>query len=148
MRRWSKWTLISLLVSASAQAGDIDIGTPFVAGDATKFGGGTETSSRELSRVQLQALSLWLELHRSNWHGMSTEAPNEPSSLQLNLKDKDGKAVSIRVIVGTDGNRYLCLMSSDKWPYRSFGGLVKSRAAARPVSDRELVVLQKILGTT
>jgi hypothetical protein len=140
--------LISIAVSASAQAGDINIETPLVSGDVAKFDIGKETSPRELSRGQLQALSLWLELHRSNWHGMSTEGSSEPRSLQLNLKDKEGKAVSIGVIAGADGRHYLCLISSDKWSYRSFGGLLKSRAAARPVSDRELVVLQKILGTT
>jgi hypothetical protein len=148
MSRLSKWMLITVAVSASAQAGDISVGTPFVSGDVAKFDIGKEANPRELSRGQLQALSLWLELHRSNWHGMSTEGSSEPRSLQLNLKDKEGKAVSIGVIAGADGHHYLCLISSDKWSYRSFGGLVKSRVAARPVSDRELVVLQKILGTT
>jgi hypothetical protein len=148
MRRLSKCALISIAVSASAQAGDINIGTPLVSGDVAKFDIGKETNPRELSRGQLQALSLWLELHRSNWHGTRSEGSSEPRSLQLNLKDREGKAVSIGVIAGANGHHYLCLISSDKWSYRSFGGLVKSRAAARPVSDRELVMLQKILGPT
>jgi hypothetical protein len=149
MRQLSAWALTSLIASASAQAGDINIGTVLVSGDVSKFdGGGRATSPRELSQAQLQALSVWLTLNRASWHGMKTETPDEPTAWQLNLRDKDGKAVLISVIMGTGGHHYLCLISSDKWSYRSFGGLVKSRAASRPVSDRELAVLRKILGTT
>ena len=148
MRRLWTWALISIVVSAWAQAGDINIGTPLVSGEVARFDSGQDASRRELSRGQLQALTLWLGLHRSDWRGMSAKASNEPSSLQLNLKDKDGKATSIDVIALTDGSHYLRLISSDKWSYQSFGGLVKSAAAARPLSDKELVMLQKILGKT
>jgi hypothetical protein len=147
MRRLSKWVvLVSIVFGGFAQAGDINIGTPLVSGEVATFESGQKTSHRELSRGQLQALSIWLGGHRSEWHGMATEATNEASALQLNLKDNDGKMASISIVEQADGRHYLRLMSADTWSYRSFGGLVKSRAATRPLSDKEFAILQKILG--
>ncbi len=147
MRRFPPWMLISILVSTAVRAGDINIGTIFVSGDVVNFESGHETSHRELSRSQLQALSLLLGLHRSDWHGITADASKEPGSFQLILKDNDGKDAFISVIGLADGQYHLRFVSSDKWSYRSFGGVVKYRAATRTFSDKEFVVLQKILGT-
>jgi hypothetical protein len=77
---------------------------------------------------------------------MAKKPSDEPVPQQLKLMDSDGKTASIDVIERRDGSRYLRLVSSDKWSYRSFGGLVKSRAATRPFSDREFEALQRLLG--
>lgn len=148
MRRLSKWALISLVVSVSALASDINIGTSWASGDVTTFESGQEKGHKELSRGQLQMLSHWFDRHRSEWHGMTTEASDEPIPLQLKLKDNDGKTASIGVIARTDGSHYLRFVSSGKWSFKSFGGLVKSSAATRSLSDKEFAALQKILGTT
>ena len=77
MRMWSKWALLLIVVSVPAQAGDINIGTTLASGDVTKASAGQELSRKDLARGQLQALTLWMGLHRSGWHGMSTTASNE-----------------------------------------------------------------------
>ena len=148
MRMWSKWSLLLIVVSAPAQAGDINIGTTLASGDVMKAAAGQELSHKDLSRGQLQALTLWFGLHRSGWHGMSTTASNEVSSLQFNLKDTEGKAATIDVVAQADGGYHLRFISADKWSYRSFRGLVKYKAAAQPLSDEELLILKKILGVT
>ncbi len=147
MRRLSKCALLSLVVGVSAQASDINIGTSLVAGDVTTFDGGQENGHKELSRGQLLVLSNWFDRHRSGWHAMTTEAAGEPMPLQLKLKDNGGRIATVGVIARTDGSHYLRFVSSDKWSFRSFGGLVKSWAATRPLSDREFGVLKKTLGT-
>jgi hypothetical protein len=146
MSRLSKWALISMMVSASAQASNINIGASLVSGSVTTFESRQAKSHKDLSRGQLQMLSHWLERHRSEWHGMTAEASDEPIPLQLKLIDNDGKTASIDVVARMDGSYYLRLVSSDKWSYRSFGGLVKSWAATRPLSDREYEALQRLLG--
>jgi hypothetical protein len=78
---------------------------------------------------------------------MTTEASNESIPLQLKLKDNDGKIASIGVIAQTDGSHYLRFVSSGQWSFKSFGGLVKSAGATRPLSDKEFAALQKILST-
>ena len=110
MRMLWKWPLILLVFSSSAQAGDINLGTPLISGSVAQFDGGRETSRRDLSRGQLQALTLWLGLHRSKWRGMNTTASSERSSLQLNLKDNEGKGAAIDVIARPDGGLYLRLI--------------------------------------
>ena len=147
MRRLTKLALLSLVVGVSAQASDINIGTSLVSGDVTTFESGQEKGHKELSRGQLQMLSHWFDRHRSEWHGMTTEASNESIPLQLKLKDNDGKIASIGVIAQTDGSHYLRFVSSGKWSFKSFGGLVKSAGATRPLSDKEFAALQKILST-
>ena len=77
---------------------------------------------------------------------MTAGASDEPVPLQLKLMDNDGKTASIDVIVRVDGSYYLRFVSSDKWSYRSFLGLVKAWAATRPLSDREFEALQRLLG--
>ncbi len=148
MRRLSKCALISLVVGVSAQASDINIGTSLISGDVTAVETGQQKGHKELSQGQLQMLSHWLDRHRSEWHGMTTEASDEPIPLQLKLKDNDGKISSLGVIERTDGSHYLRFVSSGKWSFKSFGGLLKSSGATRPLSDKEFAALQKILGTT
>ncbi len=148
MRRLTKWTLLSLTIAASAHASDINIGTSLVSGDVTIFESGQEKGHNELSRGQLQLLAHWFDRHRSEWREMTTEASDEPIPLQLQLKENDGKIASIRVIERNDGSHYLRFMSSGKWSFKSFGGLVKASAATRPLSDKEFAALQRILGTT
>ncbi len=148
VRWWPTRLLILIIVGASVQAGELNFGSPLVFGEVAKFEGGRETSVRKLSRGQLQALTLWLGLHRSAWRGISTPASNAQRLLRLNLKDAGGKSASLDAIVRAEGGVYLHLMSSDTWSYKSFGGLVKAAAAAQPLSDDEWALLEKILGET
>ncbi len=148
MRTWSKWSLLLIVASTAAQAGDINIGTTLASGNVTQAAAGQESSRKELSRGQLQALTLWMGLHRSGWHGVGAQASNEVSSLQFNLKDNEGKAATIDVLVQADGGCYLRFISADKWSYRTLRGLVKYRAAAQPLSDEDLLILKKILGVS
>lgn len=148
MRRQTKLMLLSLMIGFSAHASDINIGTSLVAGNVTIFESGQEKGHKDLSRGQLQMLAHWFDRHRSEWRAMTTEASDEPIPLQLQLKENDGKISFIGLIARTDGSHYLRFMSSGKWSFKSFGGLVKSSAATRPLSDKEFAVLQRILGTT
>ena len=146
MIRLSKWTLMALVIGVPAWASDINIGAFLVSGDWTFFESGKEKTHKELSRGQLQLLSHWFDRHRTEWHGMTTEAPDEPTSLQLKLKDADGKIASVAVSARADGSHFLRFVSTGKWSFSSFGGLVKSGAATRALSDKEFATLQKILG--
>jgi hypothetical protein len=148
VRKWSKWLLILILASGSAPAGELNFGTPVVFGDVVRFEAGGETRPRELSRGQLQGLTLWLGLHRSAWRGLRRPAPNAKRLLRLNLKDAAGESASMDVIAQAGSGVVLRLIRSDTWSYKSFWGLVKSAAAAQPLSDDELAVLKKILGAT
>jgi hypothetical protein len=65
--------------------------------------------------------------------------------LQLSLKHADGKHTFVSVIVQANGDRYLRLTSSDKWAYRSLGGIFKSSAAALPISDQDFTTLRNLL---
>jgi hypothetical protein len=147
-RMWSQWPLILILMSGSAPAGELNFGASVVSGDVARFEGGRELSPMELSRGRLQGLTLWLGVHRSAWRGIGTPASTAQHLLQLNLKDAEGKSASIDVIAEAGGGAVMHLIRSDTWSYKSFGGLVKSAAAAQSLPDEELAVLEKILGTT
>src|SRR5271165_5931668 len=73
MRTWSKWSLLLIVASTAAHAGDINIGTTLASGDVTRAAASQESSRKELSRGQLQALTLWMGLHRSGWHGVDAQ---------------------------------------------------------------------------
>jgi hypothetical protein len=146
MRAGSTWMLILIFMSATASAGELNFRTPVVSGSVTLLEGGGETHPRELSRGQLQALTLWLGLHRSAWHGISTPASNGKRLLQLGLKGAEGKSATIEVVAKAQGGVLLRLTSSEKWSYGSFWGLIKSAAAAQSLSDEEWAVLKRVLG--
>ncbi len=143
---WSKWPLLLILVGTFAQAGELNFGRILASGDVAQFESGRESSARALSRGHLQALTLWLGLHRAAWRGMSTPASNEQRLLRLNLKDTNGNSVSIDVIARADGGFYMRLISAHTWSYKSFGGLVKSAAAVQPLTDNDLALLKEIIG--
>ncbi len=103
VRWWPTWLLMLIIVGAYAQAGELNFGSPLVFGEVAKFEGGRETSVRKLSRGQLQALTLWLGLHRSAWRGISTPASNAQRLLRLNLKDAGGKSASLDAVVRAEG---------------------------------------------
>ncbi len=143
MNRISNLATASIVVSCSALAG-ISIGTPLVSGDVATLENRHETSHRELSQAQLRALSQWLRQHKSGWHGMITEATNQPRPVQFSIKDAAGKTGSIAVVARADGSHYLqFISSSEKWSYRSLGGLFKSWAATRELSSEELNQLRQ-----
>jgi hypothetical protein len=146
MRMWPKWPLILILMSAPAPAGVLNFGTPVISGDVAQFDGARAMSPRVLSRGQLQGLTLWLGLHRSAWRGTGASAPGGQHLLRLNLKDAEGKSASVDVVAKARGGAVLRLTSSDTWSYKSFGGLLKSAAAAQSLSDEDLAVLEKVLG--
>lgn len=126
----------------------VDLGTPLVSGEVVTFKNRQEVSREALLPNQLSAVTRWFERHQSGWHGMITEASSEPTQLHLSLKHADGKAIFVSVVVRTNGERYLLLSSSDKWAYQSFGGMFKSWAATRSLSDQEFTTLQNLLSRT
>jgi hypothetical protein len=136
--------LVAIALYATAAAGEIEIGTPLISGDVS----GIARSYTDLSSEQIQALSRWLEQHRSGWRGMLTEASSEPIQLQVNLKHRDGAITSVCVIARAGGGQSLRLTGPGTWAYRSFAGIFKSWAATRPLSDQELSVLQKMVGAS
>jgi len=125
------------LWSVVAFAGRIDVGAPFVAGDA---------GQAALSADQLQQLSLWLKQHRTGWNGLLTEQSNEPIQLSIHLEGAQDRATGLVVVLRRDGSHYLRLYGPGQWAYRSFGGLVKYRVASRELTADELAALDKILG--
>ncbi len=144
---WTQWSLLLMCVSA-ASAGELNFGTPLVSGDVAQFEAGRAAIPRELSRVQLQGLTLWLGLHRSAWRGISAPASTVHPLIRLNLKDGSGASASIDVVAQPGGGIVMHLTRSDTWSYKSFAGLFKSAAATQPLSNDELAVIEKILGTT
>lgn len=140
--------LVTSALNGTANAGGISVGTPLTSGDASRSVSRQESGHTGLSSEQLQALSHWLEHHRSGWQGMISEASGEPIQLQVNLKHSDGGITSLCVIVQANGGHYLRLTGPGKWAYRSFGGIVKSWAATRPLSDPELAELETAVSGT
>jgi hypothetical protein len=140
--------MLVMLVAAKAAAGSIDTGRPLVSGDTSIFSRDRATEQRTLSSEQLHAMALWLEEHRSGWHGEPIEAsPNEVVELKVTLRHADdGGTTSISVIAGSRGGHLLRLTGPGTWAYRSFAGIYKTWAAIRPVSDEELRALQRIIG--
>lgn len=145
MKRVTMLAAVFIIVSCPALAG-IEFGTPLVSGDVATLEGRYETSRRELSQPQVQALSGWLDRHKSGWHGMITESTSEPRCLQFLLKDADGKLGSIEVVAGVHGDYLQFHSSSEKWSYRSLGGLFKSWAGMRALSLEELSQLEQVVG--
>lgn len=142
----SKLLAASIVVNGSAVAG-IEIAAPLIMGDVATFKNRHETSRKQLSQTQLQALSQWLALHKSGWHGMITESSSEPTALQFSLKDWHGKTGSMAVVARIPGGYYLQFIStSEKWSYQSFGGLFKAWAATRPLSPEDLSQLLGAVG--
>jgi len=119
----SKLFAASIAVSGSAIAG-IEIGASLISGDVATIEDRHEASRTELSPAQLQALTQWLALHKSGWHGMITKASSEPTVLALSLKDSKGRTGSIAVVASGHGGYYLqFISSSEKWSYQSFGAI-------------------------
>jgi hypothetical protein len=138
--------LLVMVFDAAAVAGSIEIGLPVISGDVSTFENRQSTSHTDLSQKQLQALSHWFEQNRSGWRGMITPATSEPVQFRVNLRHSDGGITSMSVIVRAGGGRYLRLAEPGTWAYRSFGGILKSWAATRPLSDQELSLLLKVVG--
>ena len=107
-----------LLVSGGAQAG-IEISLPLASGDLTTFENGRETAHRSLSTPQLQAMSNWLRMHRSGWHGMITEASPEQPLLCIGVKDEHGEAGDVVVYAAANGGYSLQFRSSSRKPHTS-----------------------------
>jgi hypothetical protein len=140
--------LVSTGLNVTANASGINMGTPLVSGDVSRFVSRQETGRTDLSPKQLQGLASWLENHQSGWHGMITEASSEPAQLQLKLKHSDGAVSSISVIAEANGGHYLLITGPGKWAYESFFGFWKSWAATRSISDQELAALENVLSAT
>jgi hypothetical protein len=137
--------LFCVLIASSLAGCGRDFGRPLESGELLTFEDGREATREVLSPEQLAALSGWFEKHRSGWYGLITPASAEPTEIRLNLKHTDGKATRVSVIVQPDGGRYLRLTTSDVWAYRSPGGIFKSWAAARKVSDQDFKTLMDLL---
>ena len=145
MRRLVLLGFLVVGFETAAMAGSIEIGLPLISGDVSTLEDRQITRREDLSPTQLQALSHWLEQHRSGWGGMSVPPTNEPIQLEVILKHSDGGVTSMCVIARAGGGRYLRLNGPGTWAYRSFGGIVKSWAATRPLTDEELAALLLIV---
>lgn len=144
----NKLTLLALMAMASspiANAGDIYIGAPLISGNVSRSVNRSQTGYAHLSPPQLETLTTWLGHHRSGWSGMLTEATMEPCPLQVNLKHSDGATTSICVIARANGGHYLRVTGPGKWAYRSFGGMFRSWAATRELSDPELAAFESLV---
>ena len=139
---------VTLGLSATANAGDIHVGTPLISGDVSHFANRQEVSRTALSSKQLQGLADWLEHHQSGWDGMLTEATSEPVELRVNLTHSDATVTSICVIARVAGGHYLRLTGPGKWAYESFLGLWKSWAATRSLSAQDLAALEGLVSAT
>jgi hypothetical protein len=137
--------LVALALTGIANAGVI-LETPWISGDVSTYENRKEISHRTLSSEQLQALTRWLEQHRRGWRGMLTEASTAPAQWDVSLKNRDGRTTSIAAFAQADGGHHLLLIGPGKWAYRSFGGIWKSWAATRPLSDPELAELEVLIG--
>jgi hypothetical protein len=140
--------LVAIGLNATASASGINVGTPLVSGDVSRFVSRQETGRTDLSPKQLQGLANWLKNHQSGWHGMITEASSEPVQLQLKLKHSDGALSSISVIAQANGGHYLLMTGPGKWAYEAFLGFWKSWAATRSLSDQELAALVNVVSAT
>ena len=137
--------LLAIVVGATATAGSIDIGTPLISGDVYTFEHRQNTVHTVLSPEQIHALSHWLGQHRSGWQGMITPASAEPVELRVDLKHGDDGTTSMSVVARAGGGHYLLLTGPGTWAYRSFGGIFKSWAATRPLSEQELAALRNVV---
>jgi hypothetical protein len=145
VKKISPLILLTVVVGATATAGTIDIGTPLKSGAVYTFVNRQNTGHTDLSPEQIHALSNWLAQHRSGWQGMITPASAEPVELRVELKHSDDGTTSMSVIARAGGGHYLLLTGPGTWAYRSFGGIFKSWAATRPLSDQELAAMRKLL---
>ena len=140
--------LVAIMLNGTAIAGDISVGAPLISGDVSRPASPRESGHSGLSSEHLRALSQWLEHHRSGWQGEITEAGLEPVQLEINVKHSDGRTTSICIIVEADGGHYLRLTGPGVWAYRSFGGIFKSWAATRQLSDAELAEFETAVSAT
>jgi hypothetical protein len=140
-------TVVSCLLAALVLAGcGLDFNTSFVSGEVLSYVDGRELSRRSLSPDQLQQLTQWLDQHRSGWQGMLAETPPSSTRIELQIKDQDGGMTSVLAITPPNGGRYLLVHGPGKWAYQSYGGFIKSWAAARRLSDRDFSILQNLAG--
>jgi hypothetical protein len=79
---------------------------------------------------------------------MITEASAEPTQMAINLKHSDGTVTAVAVIAQANGGHYLRLTGPGQWGYQSFGGIFRSWAARRPLSDQELAELENLVSAT
>jgi hypothetical protein len=139
-------SLIALACSASATAGNIDLGTPVTSGVASSSAPQQRRVETDLSTAQLQGITDWLADHRSGWRGMITPATNEPVELKLILNHRDGTHTSLSLVTRPNSGPYLRLTGPGQWAYHSFFGFWKSWAATREISATDLAGLEKLLG--
>jgi hypothetical protein len=143
MQLLSKLAAFSILLSTTALA-EIAIRPYLVSGEVATIENQHATSRTQLSAAQLQALTSWLAGRRSNWRGMLIDATNEPHALEFSLRDGSGNSGSIAVVARHHGGYYLQFLSgSQKWSYRSFGGLIKSWTATQDLSAEDLNQLRR-----
>jgi hypothetical protein len=144
-----KWilrlSLAAMVLSATGVAGTIDMGAPLVSGDLVKYEDRKEASQSDLSAERAQQVGRWLEQHRSGWSGMLTEATGEASELSVHLRHSDGSVTDLALIIRAQGGRYLRLTGPGNWAFRWWGGLHKSWAATRSLSDQELNAFRKLV---
>ena len=128
--------------------GRIYIGAPVISGDICRDVYRLDSDHTALSARQLQALSCWLDQHRSGWGAVITPPGGEGIEFQANPRHSGGAVTSLDFIANGHGGYFLQLTGPGKWACRSFGGLFKSWAAIRTLSDREFAALQKIAVAT
>ena len=126
--------------------GIIYLGAPAISGDVCRDVYRLDGDHTALSAGQVQALSRWLDQHKSGWGPVLTPPGGKGIKFQVNLRHSDGAVTSVDFVAKALGAYSLVLTGPGKWAYRSRGGLLKSYAADRSISDQELAALQKMAG--
>ena len=147
MKRMSLLAFLLILDAAltPAVAGDIEAAAGVTSAEFTQFQDRRETAHVTLSSTQLHDLTLWLEQHHAHWRGLLTEESSEPTLLLLSLRHADGGVSTLSVKARLGGGYYLMLTGPGRWAYRSLGGLYKSWAATRSLSDPDFAALRELL---
>jgi hypothetical protein len=132
-------------VATPVLAGSIILEAPVVSAEAITFQDQRESTHKELSRAQLQAIFAWLSWNRQGWFGAKLKVASEPVQVQLSLKHGDGTSSTLSVVSDAGHKHHLVFSNQEGPAYRKWFGMVKAPAATRPLADYELEALQKIL---
>jgi hypothetical protein len=118
-----------------------------VSGTAAAYQSREEVQHVVLKAEQLNTLSQWLGQHESKWGAHPTEPSSEPLSISLDLTRADGKIDHIAIVAAARGGHYMRLSIGPgvEWAYRSVGGILKTRYAQQPMSERDFAHLRELL---
>jgi hypothetical protein len=134
------------MAAATALAGSIEFAMPpIISGEVVAFEDQHQTSERELTPTQLQAVAKWLTWNQQGWFATEAKSPSQPVEFQLNLRHSDGTTAAVSVVAEAGGTRHQLYFINNGAPssYYAWFGRFKSRAATRPLAGYELEALKR-----